>query len=292
MKIQTISFCTGDGECPNHCPYCVARATGKEGLDNMPESICIHKVRKILNLAELSGVSTALITSKGETLHGKGNKHAAQYIRAIKEYSKIPFIEVQTSGTGLDADTIRNLGSADVTTLAISCVSDSLDRNRKIFGHQYQDPFELAKVAHDSGMMVRLCCTMVNLYMESRESVAHMIQSCKMAGIEQLSFVPATAPDNVEDSHPVKKWVKKNGLSKKIVAELYNYVRKTGTKLMTLMHGGEVYDIDGVSVCIRYCLTEDPETNVLRQVIVYPNGEARYSWTSKAARLMRGDKDA
>lgn len=289
MKIQTISFCTGDGECQNHCPYCVARATGKDGLDNMPDNICIHKVQKILNLAELSGVSTALITSKGETLYKMGLEHTFQYIHVIKEFSKIPFIEVQTSGSGLDADTISNLGSAGVTTLAISCVSDSLSRNRKIFGQHYQDPFELTEHAHKAGMMVRLCCTMIAEYVESWESMEHMIQSCSMKGIEQLSFVPATVPDNMPVFHPVKEWIEEHGLVKERVDGLYTIVRQKGVKLLTLMHGGEVYDIDGVSVCIRYCLTDDPETNTLRQVIVYPNGEARYSWTSKAARLMRGD---
>jgi MoaA/NifB/PqqE/SkfB family radical SAM enzyme len=289
VKIQTISFCTGDGECPNHCPYCVARATGKEGLDNMPGVINTWKVRKILNLARLSGVSTALITSKGATLYGKGREHAFQYIRVINDYGAIPFIEVQTSCTGLDDDLIHELSGVGVTTLALSCVSGELSDNRGIYSKDYRNVFEVAERAHSEGMMVRLCCTMCAGIVDTSAAMMNLIRACAISGIEQVSFVPVTAPDGMSIHDPVKRWVEKNGLNKDHVGQLYNNIRTTGTKLMTLMHGGEVYDIDGVSVCIRYCLTHDPETNMLRQVIVYPNGEARYSWTSKAARLMRGD---
>lgn len=284
MKIQTISLCTGDGRCPRHCPYCVSRMTGKQDFSNMPEIIS-PKVLKAIQLARLSGVSTALLTSKGETLFGVGRDHAFQYLSLLNSF---PFIEVQTSGYGLDDDTLKELEEHGVTTIAISCVSDSHTRNREIFGTDYEDPFEIADRIHARGMMVRLCCTMCAGYCESTETVDHMISSCRHKGIEQLSFVPVTAPDK-SMSMKITKWASTCGLDVAEVKRLYDHVRKSGPKLMTLMHGGEVYDVDGVSVCIRYCLTDDPETNALRQVIVYPNGDTRYSWTHKAARLIRGD---
>lgn len=288
MKIQTISLVAGEGQCPRHCPYCVSRMTGKAEFSNMPIDLS-EKVARALRLAELSGVSTALITGKGEPLYGeKSLSHVSQYLSLLPKFH-IPFVEIQTSGYGLDEKTVRELAVCGVTTVAISCVSDSLNRNRDVYGPEYEDPFEIANLIHKYGMMARLSCTMCAVYMESWESMSHLIQSCKISGIEQVSFVPVTIPAESK-SEAAAKWARKNRISDAQLKKLYGQVRKAGTRLMTLMHGGEVYDVDGVSVCIRYCLTEDAETSALRQVIVYPNGETRYSWTSDAARLIRGDR--
>jgi MoaA/NifB/PqqE/SkfB family radical SAM enzyme len=246
------------------------------------------KVQKALRLAELCGVSTALITGKGEPLYGdKAYRHTFQYLDYLHAF-RIPFIEIQTSGYGLDNDTLSRLAAKGVTTVAISCVSDSLSKNREIYGDDYEDPFEIARRIHDCGMMVRLCCSMCGGYVESPESVSHLIQSCACSGIEQLSFVPVRTIEAAENVG-VREWVHKHEINSKTMEFLYDKIRRRGEKLMTLMHGGEVYDVDGVSVCIRHCLTNDADSDALRQVIVYPNGETRYSWTSRAARLIRGE---
>lgn len=287
MKIQTISLCAGEGRCPRHCPYCVSRMTGKAEFSKMPEALS-DKVSRPLNLAEISGVSTALITGKGEPLFTeKSRSHVMQYLDHLSTLT-IPFIEIQTSGYGLTDETLESLAKYDVTTVAISCVSDSLSKNKEIFGQEYRDPFIIAERIHYYGMMVRLCCTMCSGYVESWESMEHLIQSAAMADIEQLSFVPVTAPQKSE-SLEAFDWVSQHRLKDNTVKSLYNKIRSRGTRLMALAHGGEVYDIDGVSVCIRYCLTNDTDYGNLRQVIVYPNGETRYSWTSRASRLVRGD---
>jgi hypothetical protein len=261
--------------------------TGKTEFAKMP-SILSPKVSKALRLAELSGVSTALITGKGEPLFSaKSYDHILQYLALLDKF-RIPFIELQTSGYALDQSTLEEFSQMGMTTVAISCVSDSLSRNREIFGEDYEDPFKIADRIHFCGMMVRLCCTMCKGYTESWESVEHLISSAAVAGIEQVSFVPVTSPEKSE-SPAVFDWTAKHEINSGCIEWLYERIRERGTKLMTLMHGGEVYDINGVSVCVRYCLTNDADSDALRQVIVYPNGETRYSWTSRAARLIRGD---
>jgi uncharacterized Fe-S cluster-containing radical SAM superfamily enzyme len=262
--------------------------TGKAEFSKMPNCIS-SKVERALWLAEQSGVSTALITGKGEPLFGeKSSQHVFDYLNMLGSF-RIPFVEIQTSGYGLDEETISRLAENGVTTVSISVVSDDLDQNRLIFGSEYEDPFEIAKLIHKYGMMVRLCCTMCTPQIASWHDVSRLIMECHNTGIEQLSLVPVTAPDRTSMFDKVAEWVKEHSLPKKGIDSIYDTIRTVGRHLMSLMHGGEVYDIEGVSVCIRYCLTEDPVTNQLRQVIVYPNGETRYSWTSKAARLIRGD---
>jgi hypothetical protein len=259
MKIQTISLCTGDGKCPRRCPYCVSKMTGQVDTKKVTE-ISSSKVGRGLRLAKMSGVSTALITSKGETLFGTGHNHTLQYLQKLR----------------------------GVTTVAISIVSEDIDLNREIYGPEYEDPFTIAQRIHEHGMMVRLCCTMFAGGVDTWGRMEQLIATCADQGIEQLSFAPVSKPEICE-SAKIEDWIETHKLPDDVINDMYDIVKRIGHRLMFLVHGGEVYDVGGVSVCTRYCLTDDTDPNEMRQVIVYPNGEIRYSWTRQAAKLMRGD---
>ena len=55
---------------------------------------------------------------------------------------------------------------------------------------------------------------------------------------------------------------------------------------MSLPHGAEVYDVAGQNVCISNCLTIEPDTDNLRQIIVFPDGHIRYDWNYEGAILL------
>jgi hypothetical protein len=254
----------------------------------MPTYLSSVKVGKALKLADRSSVTTALITGKGEPLFGeKSRGHVLQYLNMLNQIG-IPLIEIQTSGYGLDEDTLSDLSVHGVTTVAVSCVSDSNNKNQEIFGKDYEDFRSVVGRIHKHGMMARLCCTMCAGYTESVESVRALIWTCKHLGIEQLSLVDVTTPENTNDQ-VVSEWIVDHLVDPRQLSDVFNEIRDCGKPLMLLMHGGSVYDVDGVSVCIRRCLTQDTDANELRQVIVYPNGETRYSWTLPAAKIIRGD---
>jgi hypothetical protein len=55
---------------------------------------------------------------------------------------------------------------------------------------------------------------------------------------------------------------------------------------MTLPWGAEVYDVGGQNICLANCLTLDPSSDEVRQLIVYPDGSHRFDWRYKGAILM------
>lgn len=288
MKIQTISLCAGEGHCGRNCPYCVSAMTGKTEFSAMPNELS-PKVGKALRLAQMSGVSTALITGKGEPLlTEKSRGHVMQYLSELRDLG-FPFIEIQTSGHGLTDETLGSFKEFGVTTVAISCVSVSLTKNQDIYGRGYEDPFVVAERVHRYDIMVRLCCTMCAGYCESPESMGELIQACRLHEIEQMSFAPVRAPHSSKNGGAAA-WVKEHEISDRQLRYMYNAIRRQGTPIMSLVHGGMVYDVGGVSVCLRDCLTESVDLDDVRQLIVYPNGETRYSWTLDAARFIRGDR--
>ena len=69
-------------------------------------------------------------------------------------------------------------------------------------------------------------------------------------------------------------------------ANMLEMVKTTGIPLMSLVHGGMVYDIGGQNICMANCLTIDPNEEELRQLIFFPDGHLRYDWQHKGAILL------
>jgi hypothetical protein len=46
-----------------------------------------------------------------------------------------------------------------------------------------------------------------------------------------------------------------------------------------------VYDVDGQNVCLSNCLSNDPQTGDLRNLIFFPDGHVRWDWQYQGAIL-------
>lgn len=55
-----------------------------------------------------------------------------------------------------------------------------------------------------------------------------------------------------------------------------------GKKIATYHWGGMIFDVNGMSVCVADCLTEDPDTFEPRSWI-FDGKHLRYSWQHKGA---------
>ena len=75
-------------------------------------------------------------------------------------------------------------------------------------------------------------------------------------------------------------------MSKKVLLKISKYLEKEGDKLMTLDHGGVVYDLNGQNICLSDCLTIKSNTEDLRQLIFFPDGHLRYDWQYRGATLL------
>ena len=56
-------------------------------------------------------------------------------------------------------------------------------------------------------------------------------------------------------------------------------------KLLPLVHGAQVYDIEGQNFCLSDCLTINPESKEIRTLIFYADGSIFYDWQYQGARL-------
>jgi len=96
MKISTMSVVVGTRACNASCPFCVSKMTPRMAELPATTDIPVRNLRKSLLFAERSGVSTILLTGKGEpTLYPD---QVDFYLREIARNGRFPFVEMQTNG--------------------------------------------------------------------------------------------------------------------------------------------------------------------------------------------------
>ncbi len=282
LDISTFTAVVGTSACNAKCPYCVSKMTSQEKLK---ESVNWRNFEIGARMAEKTGVTTCLLTGKGEpTLYPD---LITSYIKAARKY--FPVIELQTNGIML----LKDFNYSDVlylekwynhglTTMCISCISHERYKNQFIFGNDdYPDLKELIEVLKEFGYSIRLNVTMIKGGVDNEGSFNQMVNFAKQHKVEQLTFRPVTSA-GYGSCH---KWVQKHNIDDYwpcIIAP----ARHEGIELMKLVHGGTVYDLHGQNVCISNCLTIDPDDNILRQLIFFPDGHLRYDWRYKGATIL------
>ncbi len=295
MKIQTFSVIVGDTSCNANCPFCVSKMTPECGVDEV-EYPNFRNLEVSCQFAKDSGVSTVLLTSKGEPLLKKNRERLIQHLQVMGKY-KFPFIEIQTNGIEVmnisdhDLQEMYNLG---VTTFIISCVHYERDRNREIYNKNYPDLKELVEFLHEKGFSVRLSCVMLDDYIGDLDSLLNFIARCKQWGVEQFTARPVTNAINFNDIRQIKGnddpkktmywWIKKHLVKDAKLAEITEHFRyRPAIELLKLMHGATVYDYGGQNVCLSNCLTESTSIDEVRQIIFFPDGHLRFSWQHSGA---------
>lgn len=294
MKIQTFSIVVGGRKCNANCHYCVSKMTGCMGeLTEKVEEINERNFHKACRFAQMSGVSTVLLTSKGEPL--LYHRHITRYLELLQKWD-FPFIELQTNGIlipEMSEHLLQNWYDMGLTTISISCVHHSLDKNREIFGPEYKALPTLINKLHRIGFAVRLNCVMVKGYIDSLKEVKTFANMLLHA--EQLTVRPVSNDIDIKDvefsteNSPTRKiydWVWKHGIEPKTMQEIRNFFNDPGhgsTKLLELAHGAAVYDWRGKNISINTCLTRSPDPDDIRQLIFFPDGHLYFDWVKKGA---------
>lgn len=293
MKIQTMSLVVGTRACNARCPFCVSQMTG---FGELPKTREINKrnLRKAMHRAKMGGVTTALLTGKGEP---------TLYPRQIEKYLEIvgkefPAIELQTNGLEigrlaagkkslLDEATLHGWWIQGLDTIALSVVSIHPEHNREVYHEDYPDLTATVSYLHQLGFSVRLCVMMQKGYVDIPEKLEEVVMWCKAHGVEQLTVRPIRQPKETSNGQ-VSDYVYKRALFEAEVNELYGWVEENGTLLLSLMHGAEVYDIEGQNICISDCLTLSDDPEQIRQLIFYADGRITYDWQYEGALLLGG----
>jgi molybdenum cofactor biosynthesis enzyme MoaA len=290
MKIQTFTIVVGTTACNASCPYCISKMTPKQGMDYKLKPVNWINFHKACKLSQINNVSTVLLTGKGEPLLYPDQ--VTDFLKKMKKFD-FPIIEIQTNALVLGKDWdkyegyLKNWRKLGLNTIAISIVHYEQEKNKEIYTpHQdYMDLGEVIKKLHKIGYSIRLSCIMLKGYIDSIKELQKLIEKTKEWEVEQLTIRGVSVPKTSENKE-VYDWTSSKILSKDILLEMSEFLNKQGNKLMTLDHGGIIYDYLGQNVCMSDCLTIKPNTEELRQLIFFPDGHLRYDWQYKGATLL------
>ena len=295
MRIQTLSILTGTAACDAKCPFCVSKMTHSGGMCNKPQEINWRNLGVACKLAERAGVTTAMLTGKGEPTLWPDQ--IDKYLLALDR--RFPFIELQTNGMriangDIDIETLKYWRMRGLTTVAISVAHWYEEINQRIYlgssRRKYPPLKDFVDAIHGAGLSMRLNCVLLKNYISTPENIEDLIRMIRPQDIEQLTLIPVGKP-----SIKVKKtcadvygWTAEHGLDDSDVAMLKKYLDRVGTQVLQLAHGAMVYDVDGQNVCLSNCLKKDryEKMSVMRNLIFYPDGHLRYDWEHSGAILL------
>ncbi len=289
MTIQTFSILAGSEACNARCPFCVSKMTPPQGITPEVPEVNWRNFRKAALLAKQKGVTTAMITSKGEpTLFPE---QITEYIDILQEF-QFPIIELQTNGINLAEEKnekyLKEWYEKGLTTIAISIVHYDAEKNRQIYlpyRKEYIDLVKLVDKLHKIGFSVRFACILLDGFIDNSTKLEKLISFAKENKVEQLTIRPVNKP-NISRNLAVFNWVSENYLKEEHLEDMIDYLNKEGIQLMHLNYEAVVYDVNGQNVCLTNSLTIDPNSDNLRQLIFFPDGHLRYDWQYVGAILI------
>ena len=290
MKIQTFSVVVGGDACNATCPYCVSKLTGsKRGLaaGQKPMEINKRNFSKACRFAQMSGVSTVLLTGKGEPLIY--HQHITRYLEMLEKWD-FPFVELQTNGILLKHTAevlLRDWYDAGLTTICLSCAGYDSVFNKEIFGQDINLDANV-ELLHRLGFSVRISCVGVGGMVDNVKEIQKFARWCKARNVEQFTWraatnIPAEEVGDDRTKKSVHDWLNLNYVdpaNEKAIREYFDY---NTTTLLELTHGAKVYDYEGQNVSINSCLTRSVNPDEVRQLIFSSDGHLRYDWVKEGA---------
>jgi len=296
MKFNTFSVVVGTAACNAKCPFCVAKMTNgfTPNKERKPE---LTRLDIASRFAVMSGVNTALLTSRGEpTLFVN---EITDYLRTLNKH--FPLIELQTNGLALTMDNkwkgiLPDWLYYGLTHVALSIVHYNNGKNGTIYTgireypdlrstiREYPDLRSTIDFLVECGFSVRLNCIGLNGYIDTVEEVENLLSFARSTGHElQVTWRPVAIPSGC--TNEVARVTKELQVEKSNVGQIVNWLENKHSLLYCLPHGAGIYDVDGQNFCIANCLTVQPEENVIRQLI-FADGRLRYDWDKKGAIIL------
>ncbi|RPI77418.1 MAG: radical SAM protein [Desulfobacteraceae bacterium] len=292
LQFQTLSVLAGSLACNAHCPFCVSKMTPQQGMSASLQPINRPNLEIACRLAAKGNVTTALITGKGEPTLYPEDLNA--FVRILTRY--FPLIELQTNALVFLKNRkrfgpyLKHWKKNGLTTIIISMVHFQAEMNGRIYlGEKNPEAYppleKTIALLHEFGFSIRLSCIGCRGYIDSDRKLSALIDFCRENKVEQLSWRPVTVSQKSCDQK-VYQAARKMSIPVNILKNIRNSVAKRGTLLMELVHGAEVYDLDGQNLCLTNCLTRKPDDEIMRQLIYFPDGHLRYDWEKPGAIIL------
>lgn len=288
MKIATLSIMVGSSACNLCCKYCISRTT--YNISKKKELFVPSKelIDKAVGVFSTGGGFTALITGKGEPMLVPHEKLVA-LIKILYQYT--PVVELQTNGNLLTNEKVKDMAKAGLSTVVISCASCDDEFNYKVMSGGLEkrwDLKEICKLVIDNNLVLRLAVVSVRDGIYNIPTFLNTIKWLKALASRnyplQLTIrrmgMPSQHRLRTVKGREVAKFIRANKVD---TISIWNYLKENGEKIITFPWGSEVFDYQGVAVCISDCLTIKPEEDTIRTAILYPDGHLRYSWEFPSA---------
>lgn len=290
MRIQTFTIVAGSEACNAVCPYCVSRMTPDYDLDEKLPAVNWRNFGLGCRFAKDSGVTTVLLTGKGEPTLFPDQLTA--FMEALEPFA-FPFLELQTNGLAIadgrpvTEEHLRRWYDLGLSTVALSVVHWESEQNAPIYRPRgsYPDLAALVERLHERGFSVRITAMLVKGIIDTVEEVERLADWCRVHEVEQCTVRRISRPAVVADP-AVGAWVDAHRPPDALVDDLRERFDRTGTRLLELVHGAVVYDVKGQNLCLSNCLTRSADAEQIRQLIFFPDGHLRYDWQHPGAILL------
>ena len=286
MRFHTLSVVVGGLACNARCPFCIASMTPASGLTLRASAPDMPALDRVFALARAGGVDQVMLTGKGEPTLWPDHLTAILGGLAPWDFARI---DLQTNGIPIadgriGDETLARWRALGLSLIAISIVHHEPEPNRSNYlpyRSAYIDLPALIARLHGHGFAVRLAVVMADGLIDDPDDVAAMIRFARDHDAEQLTLRPVNAPADSR-APEVSAWVADHALSAEQQTAVADHLAPNPL-LDRLPWGGEVRDIDGLSVCLTDSLThDDPVREVGRQLIAYPDGSVSTSWETPA----------
>ena len=292
MKANNLAVCVPNAGCNKHCPYCVSKMTG---YTRSNWELMNSRIDKVVRFAERCGVSSVLLTGKGEPLVTPSL--ILILLRAFKDFP----CELQTNGIALlDDDTeymkerVQTFATCGLNTLAISCdrVTD-INKFGKVFW-----------IAKECGIVTRVTLNTTDM-LPNDLSWTQLIRLCKEYSVQQISLRRITIPTDVKVIEPATTvktgeinraalWIRHhNGdeLFEKLTRKInlptmwaQDETIATPRRIRALPYGATVYDCEGIAIAtFDYCVQDECGEEDIRSLIFQEDGHLYTAWNSPAS---------
>ena len=280
MKATTLTISIPSRGCDKNCPYCISKMTGPVEENDYMFEVNTDKVK---TLAVAAGVSTVLITGKGEPC-----MNYESLVGVMQRFYKWP-IELQTNGLKLLDDVVncRGVMLNKLNNFGLNVLALSIDKIEDI--NKYAPLFEMV---NNAGLVNRITVNITKMIPDDTR-LDDFVTACIINNIQQLSFRKVVKPNFVDNdvvrNKEVEDWIHQNHADEmydRFIRELMESDKYKHHLIRTLPYGVPIYSYRGTSVTFfDYCIQDNNNTEDIRSLIYQEDGHLYTSWNSKASIL-------
>lgn len=299
MSIQSLSIVVPGKKCINNCQFCVSRTHEdivyedriSEEVRMYPENLSYYtiqgeKYRTALKYARDLGCTTLMLTGECEP---QQNMPFLRHFLATMPNHLFNNIEIQTTGKGLDEETVFELAQRGIDTFSISISSfNDLTNNSIITSNPFLDsqnhPTDLKKLCSwvkSAGCLLRLSLNMSDAFYGYDCYPPEVIfKKCKEEfGANQVTLRQLYISDK---ECPQNDWIRKNCNHEK-EEEYFNYIKINGVPLERLPYGNIKYSVDGVGTVVDDDCMSKKNLDEIRYLILRPDCHLYTRWDDPAS---------